>query len=129
MLSINLRRGLFRLWIATSFVWLVIVGALSQEGIRWDVSTLTTDRPAAEERIDSRPLREQLLRTCRDEPRDKRGCRKKERSAEERKKARAQQAQSAQGELMLSAIVLLLPPILAFALGWAGLWIMRGFRS
>ncbi len=45
------------------------------------------------------------------------------------KAARAQQARLAQGDLMVSASVLLLPPILAFALGWAGLWIMRGFRS
>ncbi len=89
MISTNWRRGLFRLWMVASFVWLVIAGAFVQEGIRRDVSTLMTDRPAAEEWIDSRPLREQLLRTCRDEPRDKRGCRKKERSAEERKKARA----------------------------------------
>ena len=117
------------MWIAASFVWLIIAGAFVQEGIRRDVSTLMTDRPAAKEWIDSRPLREQILRACRDEPRDKRGCRKKERSAEERKKARAQQAQRAQVGLMASASVLLLPPILAFALGWAGLWIVRGFRS
>ncbi len=129
MLSIDWRRGLFRLWAVASFVWLVIAGAFVQEGIRWDVSTLMTDRPAAEEWIDSRPLREQILRACRDEPRDKRGCRKKERSAEERKKARAQQAQRAQVSLMFSAIVLLIPPVLLFALGWAGLWIMKGFCS
>lgn len=37
--------------------------------------------------------------------------------------------QRAQDSLMLSAIILLLPPILLFTLGWAGLWIVRGFRS
>jgi len=63
MISKNWRRGLFRLWIAASFVWLVGAGAFVQEGIRWDVSTLMTDRPAAEEWIDSRPLREQLRGT------------------------------------------------------------------
>ncbi len=46
MLSINWRRGLFRLWIAASFVWLIIAGAFVQEGIRRDVSTLMTDRSA-----------------------------------------------------------------------------------
>ena len=122
------------MWAVASFVWLVIAGAFVQEGIRWDVSTLMTDRPAAEEWIDTRPLREQILRSCQDEPTQGRpwikyGCRKKEMSAEERKKARAQQAQRAQVGLMASASVLLLPPILAFALGWAGLWIVRGFRS
>ena len=35
----------------------------------------------------------------------------------------------AQDRLMLSAIVVFLPPIFTFALGWAGLWIVRGFRS
>ena len=40
MLSINLRRGLFRLWMVASLVWLVSAGALFQEEIRRDVSTL-----------------------------------------------------------------------------------------
>ena len=40
----------------------------------------------------------------------------------------ARSPQLAQGNLMFAASVLLLPPILAFALGWAGLWILGGFR-
>jgi hypothetical protein len=42
MISINWRRGLFRLWIAASIVWLVGGGVLSQEIVRRDVSTLMT---------------------------------------------------------------------------------------
>ena len=46
MISINFRRGLFRLWIAASVVWLVGAGAVMQEDIRRDVSTLTAEPPA-----------------------------------------------------------------------------------
>ena len=42
MLSINWRRGLFRIWIAASLVWLIGAGALMQKEIRRDVSALMT---------------------------------------------------------------------------------------
>ncbi len=101
MLSINVRRGLFRLWTVASFVWLVIAGAFVQEGIRRDVSMLMTEiQPALD---DSAFYIEMAARQA------------------------AQQAQAPRN-LMVSASVLLLPPILAFALGWAGFWIMKGFR-
>ena len=159
MLSINLGRGLFRLWIVASFVWLVIVGAFVQEDIRRDVSRLTTDRSAE---ITRHALAERLPR-----PRIDWAARLRLRELEEEdRKARARTkqliegrlqatlppgfvletdelrasllagtedtrtpSQLAQGNLMFAASFLLLPPILAFALGWAGLWIVRGFRS
>ena len=40
MLSINWRRGLFRLWIAASFVWLVGGGVMFQEEIRSEFSVM-----------------------------------------------------------------------------------------
>ena len=46
MPSMNLHRGLFRVWIIASFVWLVGAGVLLQKDIRREVSRLTTDRPA-----------------------------------------------------------------------------------
>ncbi len=120
MLSINWRRGLMRLWIAASIVWLVAAGAVLQKDIRQDVSTLQRDAswlmeaeiaqsktlpmsPSDEEAPKLRPLRPS------DFP--------------------LKSTSLAQDRLMLSAIVVFLPPILAFALGRAGLWIMSGFRS
>ena len=37
--------------------------------------------------------------------------------------------QRAQELIVFASGVLLLPPLFAFALGWAGLWIVKGFRS
>ncbi len=94
MLSANWRRGLFRLWIAASFLWMVGAGAVFQKVIRRDVSTLMMDRPPGA--FDEYPIVDDLI---------------------------------AQENLMFVASVILLPPILVLALGWAGLWIVRGFRS
>ena len=116
MLSINWRRGLFRLWIAASFVWLVSAGALLQEDIRRDVSTLRLP-------VSSFPEGATLI----EPPAAKRVVR--ELQPDEEIFVTVLMSQRAQGNLMFAASVLLLPPILAFALGWAGLWIMRGFRS
>ena len=93
MIPINWRRGLFRLWIAASVVWLVGTGALLQEDIRGDVSTLTAEPPA------NPPPRSTLVIVI-----------------------------EARKHLTFAVSVILLPPILLFALGWAGLWIVRGFR-
>jgi len=130
-----MRRGLFRLWIVASFVWLVSAGALFQKEIRRDVSVLTTEAPQVagtagpkwyeQDAIVSQAERDEYLShipalppgyVLDNPPWEDSGI-------------QADRAQGAQDNLMLSAIVLLLPPILAFALGWAGLWIMRGFRS
>ena len=49
-------------------------------------------------------------------------------SAIARKLQLAARKRQAPERLMLVASFLLLPPILALALGWAGIWIMRGFH-
>ena len=41
----------------------------------------------------------------------------------------ARRVRAAPGNLMRAASVLFVPPILLFALGWTGLWILRGFRG
>ena len=136
MLSINWRRGLFRLWIAASFVWLIIAGAFVQEGIRRDVSTLMTDRSA-----ELRPVTDPALTPPADAELSvvdellsgKSAIRSEFADLRARILAGTEDtrtpSQRAQDELTISASVLLLPPILTFALGWAGLWILRGFRS
>ncbi len=96
MTAINFRRGLFRLWIVASVVWLVGGGVMFQEVVRRDVSTLMTDRSA--------------------EPPPPPG-------------SELASVVSARNNLTFVASGILLPPIFAFALGWAGLWILRGFRS
>ena len=48
--------------------------------------------------------------------------------AKERAQAR-QTRKFAPDNLMIAAGFLFLPPLLLFALGWTGLWILRGFRS
>ncbi len=92
MLSINWRRGLFRLWIAASFVWLVIAGAFLQEDIRREVSVLMTTELQPPPAFLGAPWEKYEL-------------------------------------IVFASGVLLLPPLFAFALGWAGLWIVKGFRS
>ncbi len=92
MLSINWRRGLFRLWIAASFVWLVGAGALLQGEMRRDVETLMTAALQPPPAFLGAPWEKYEL-------------------------------------IVFASGVLLLPPLFAFALGWAGLWIVKGFRS
>ena len=135
MISTNWRRGLFRLWIAASFVWLVGAGAFLQEDIRREFSVLMTAKVYNEE--DARRLAAYVM--CQRQARSKSGQEASSASPGSWKAAplvcefpRASLGplrQRAQGDLIIFASVLLLPPILLFALGWAGLWIMRGFRS
>ncbi len=148
----NWRRGLFRLWLAASFLWLVGVGALLQEETRRDVSILWAFRDVTEEILEAATSPEKdLLAESPPPPIDL-----AERSlnppppidwVEELRKleepdispceelnirrliARYTPHKAAKNGLVVAAFVLLLPPILAFALGWAGLWILRGFRS
>ena len=127
MPSMNLHRGLFRVWIIASFVWLVSAGALLQKDIRRDVSTLMADRPA--EITQNKTLPTPLTPPpgfVLENPSEIDKLRASLLAGTEDTRTPSQRAQN---NLMLSAGVLLLPPILAFALGWAGLWIMRGFRS
>ena len=127
MPSINLHRGLFRLWVVASLVWLVIVGVSVQDEIRRDVSTLTTES--------RRPPRNLLA------GQERQSLRKEELSelpagfvpvSPKGQVApipfRFSTTQRAQRNLVAAVSGLLLPPILAFALGWAALWIMKGFR-
>ena len=79
---------------------LVSAGALFQEDIRRDVSQIEATAPNFFDQFDTPTEISQ----------------------------RAARRRQAQGKLMSAASVLLLPPILAFALGWAGFWIMKGFR-
>ncbi len=113
--SIDWRRGLFGLWIAASFVWLVSAGALLQEEIRRDVSTLMS----AELRLDTDPALLAQLKAPDSRPREKIyqfGLEYAVRAA-------------AQGNLIRVASALFLPPLLVFAIGCAGLWTWRGIRS
>ena len=125
MLSINWRRGLFRIWIAASFVWLVGAGAVWQKDIRQDVSRLMT---AEIQTVTDPTTLMPWERNWEEAPRVGE-------TVYDRLQARlireewARRVRAAPGKLMVAASVLLLPPILAFALGWAGLWIVRGFRS
>ena len=153
MLSINWRRGLFRLWIAASIVWLVGAGAILQEGVRRNVSALLSDVPQPGSEREELTLSEREELTLRRKlkqgglsPKQESDIRRRldpgwidfaaelrkspaELAEEKRQEDRARQVRAAPGQLMISASLLLLPPILLFALGWAGLWIMRGFRS
>ncbi len=140
MLSMNFRRGLFRLWIVASFVWLVSNGVVLQKDIRRDVATLRQpvlsvqliplEPPAAKGVVRKlQPDEELRAQTEMDERRARlRRLQEELRVQTETDELRAR-VQLAQSNLMLAASILLLPPILAFALGWAGLWIVRGFRS
>ena len=60
MLSINWRRGLFRIWIAASLVWLIGAGAILQEGVRRDVSALLSDVPQPVSEREELTLRRKL---------------------------------------------------------------------
>ena len=128
-MTLNFRRGLFRVWIAASIVWLVGGGVSHLGEIQRDVSTLmTTDRSAEPDPVDpvlldayrkleatladlppAVPVAKSLLELWEDKDR-KAGVR-----------------------LARTASIILIPPILVLALGWtgiwAGLWIARGFRG
>ncbi len=114
LLSIDWRRGLQGLWIAASFVWLVSVGALLQEEIRRDVSTLMS----AESRLDMDPAPSVQLNAP--------GLGSGEKIYQFGLEYAARDA--AQGILIHAASVILLPPLLVFAIGWAGLWSWRGIE-
>ena len=152
MLSLNLRRGLFRVWIVASFVWVISAGVVLQKDIRREVSRLMTDIPAeitqsktlptlppgfvldappdpfeAYPPAITRPLTiEEVTRLRRERDQAPQEV-AEERETDDGKKTR-KQVRSAPRALMIAGSVLVLPPILAFALGWSGLWIMRGFR-
>jgi len=142
MISINFRRGLFRIWIVASVVWLVGGGAVWQKEIRRDVSTLMTAEPATDAVPDvasswqDSPIVEEVpspgkweLRAQQIE-RMNRGMSLEElRASLVGPKDTRTPSRRAQDSLTFAASVILLPPIFAFALGWAGLWILRGFRS
>jgi hypothetical protein len=114
MHSIDWRRGLFGLWIAASFVWLVSTGALLQEEIRRDVTTFTS----AELRLDTDPAPLAQMKAPDSSPREKIYQFGLEYAARD----------AAQGNLIHAASVILLPPLLVFAIGWAGLWSWRGIE-
>jgi hypothetical protein len=115
MHSLDWRRGLFGLWIAASIVWLVGAGALVQKDIRRDVSTLMS----AELHLDTDPAHWTQLNA------PGRGYGEWIYSFEPVYAAR----DAAQGNLIHAASVLLLPSLLVYAIGWAGLWTWRGIRS
>ena len=124
MLSINWRRGLFRIWIAASLVWLIGAGALMQKEIRRDVSALMTAEIQAPKRTsESRPKTRSLIEL------ERRAAEQGQTLEKFLIESAAQQAAEQAQNLTFAASVILLPPILLFALGWAGLWIVRGFRS
>ncbi len=114
ILSIDWRRGLFGLWMAAGFVWLVSAGALLQEEIRRDVSTFMS----AELRLDTDPDLLAQLKAPDSSPREKIYQFGLEYAARD----------AAQGNLIHAASVILLPPLLVFAIGWAGLWSWRGIE-
>ncbi len=114
LLSIDWRRGLQGLWIAASFVWLVSVGALLQAEIRRDVSTFMF----AELRLETDPAFLAQLKAPDSSPREKIYQFGLEYAARD----------AAQGNLIHAASVILLPPLLVFAIGWAGLWSWRGIE-
>jgi hypothetical protein len=121
LLSIDWRRGLLGLWIAVSFVWLVSAGALLQEEIRRDVSTLMS----AELRLDTDPARLAQLNALGP---GSNGMIYQFESIYQFEPEYAARA-AAQGNLIHAASVLFLPPLLVFAIGCAGLWTWRGIRS
>ena len=143
MIAINFRRGLFRLWIAASVVWLVGAGVYLQGDIRFHVSALMTAEPATDAVPDvasswqDSPIVEEApspgkweLRAQQIE-RMNRGM-----SLEELRasllavpKDTRTPSQRAKDSLTFATSAILLPPIMLFALGWTGLWIVRGFRS
>ena len=134
MISINWRRGLFRLWIAASLVWLLGAGAVMQKEIRSEVFWLTGD--AGEEVVPQHWTFDEVMTALRaaDEAGNVEDAR---RLAVIAARLRVEPLltqvgwarESAQERLIVLMIVLWLPPILLFALGWTGLWIVRGFRS
>ncbi len=182
MISINWRRGLFRMWIAASFVWLVGGGVMFQEEIRSEFSVMRIEVAGLTDH--ATPTYDDAMRALRaadeaatsaTDPRERQQYEKDARAlarlARSLKKTEAQAAQpteqtepqqqptlenvedarrlavivdrfreaspgtvgrareNAQERLIVLTTVLLLPPILLFALGWAGLWIVRSFRS
>ena len=104
MISKNWRRGLFRIWIAASVVWLVGAGAVMQKEIRQDVSAVIASAQYSYKKGSDPSVFEVIDRDY---------------AARERLKS--------------VASIVLLPPILVLVLGWTGiwtwLWIVRGFRS
>ncbi len=115
LLSIDWRRGLLGLWIAAGIVWLVSAGALLQVEIRRDVSTLMS----AELRLDTDPAHWAQLNAS--------GLGYGEWIYHFEPDYAARDA--AQGNLINAASILLLPSLLVYAIGWAGLWTWRGIRS
>ena len=140
MISINFRRGLFRLWIAASVVWLVGAGVVWQKDIRRDVSTLMTAESLQEKRLIAKALQDELRASLAGQEDSsaspywtavaegiERGISRTEleelyASLAVPKDTRTP-SQRAQDSLTFAASAILLPPILLFALGWAGLWI------
>ena len=65
MLSINWRRGLIRLWLAASIVWLVGGGVVMQEDMWSDISTIEEVSPAINEAETTYKKMELLLAAAR----------------------------------------------------------------
>ena len=125
MIPINWRRGLFRMWIAASLVWLIGAGALMQKEIRRDVSALMTAEIQAPKDTSENPAFKGRAHRELERRAAEQGQTLEKFLNESAARRAAEQAQN----LTFAASVILLPPILLFALGWAGLWIVRGFRS
>jgi len=133
MTVINFRRGLFQMWTAFSVVWLVGGGVMLQEEIRSEFSVMRIEVAGPWQQYWTFDDVETALRAA-DEAGNVEDARRLAVIVDRFREAApgmlvGRAPEKAQERLIDLTTILLLPPILLFALGWAGLWIVRGFRS
>jgi hypothetical protein len=122
-MALNLRRGLFRMWVVASILWVVgaTIGAyfLFEE----DIAVLRNERSAPPEWIRCTEKTDDAFRPLCDLQNEVRETIRKldrEQFIERRKVARL--------NILWAGLLIAGPPILAFLLVGAFFWVIRGFR-
>ena len=119
----NVRRGLFRIWVVSSAVWVIAIGALTVSEIRAvDSYWMYADqRKAAAHQLEDcaslpqedQPLCDQINRAV----------------VLARAELNGLEADARSQRLYKGGLAAAIPPIALFVLGYIVAWVVRGFRS
>lgn len=124
-MAVNWRRGLFRLWLVSSTLWVGVVTVSMRPDQQ--VSTLLASSPttsstsASKPDEDTRPPRKWSEMALHDPVKPKTGP--------ENLVAPFDHLDQARGNLVTSTLIAFLPPFAVLALGLVGGWVARGFRG
>jgi len=122
-MALNLRRGLFRIWVVASILW--IVGATIGEYLLFeeDIAVLRSERSVPPEWIRCTEKTDDAFRPLCDLQNEVRETiRKLDRPQF------AERQQEARSNILLAGLLIAGPPILVFLLVGAASWVIRGFR-